>query len=167
MNRTYSLQCAAALFAFALCTGLPAAAQQAATQSAAAPSSAAQRKDFTPESISAKAGPNPYQASRETVVSGKVVSYSNAVISLQTSSGTISVQAGNPHMLSANNFSVKSGDSLTITGENLTLGAKQIFAARVLQKGTQSLIVRSRNGSPLLPISRNANGNIVAAGAKQ
>lgn len=118
------------------------------------------------------AGPSAYDVARETTVSGKVLQYSSAsakgaLLVLQTSCGNLDVHVGNPRLLAANHFSLQAGDEVTITGENVVLGNITMFTARVLQKGTQSLTVRSKNGMPLFPTARSADGKIVSpAGAR-
>jgi hypothetical protein len=116
-----------------------------------------------------------YDAARESVISGKIVQYSassttpplGAHISLQTSSGTIDVHAGNAKLIQASNISLQAGDSVSITGETVQFGNSNIFVARLIQKGSQSVAVRSKNGVPLLPTAVNANGKIVSpAGAR-
>jgi hypothetical protein len=113
-----------------------------------------------------------YDVARETVLSGKVVEYAatsktapmGAHITLQTSSGTVDVHAGNPKVLSASNFSLQAGDSVSITGENVDFAGRTVFVARTIQKGMQSVAVRSKNGTPLRPVSRSADGRIVSTG---
>jgi hypothetical protein len=116
-----------------------------------------------------------YDVARESVISGKIVEYSSASttpplgahISLQTGSGTIEVHAGNAKVIQASNISLQAGDSVSITGETVTFGNSTVFVARVIQKGSQSVAVRSKNGVPLLPTAVNANGKIVSpAGAR-
>jgi hypothetical protein len=116
-----------------------------------------------------------YDVARENVISGKIVQYSaasstpplGAHISLQTSSGTIEVHAGNARLIKASNISLQAGDSVSITGEIVQFGNSTVFVARVIQKGSQSLAVRSKNGVPLLPTALSANGKIVSpAGAR-
>ena len=116
-----------------------------------------------------------YDAARESVISGKIVQYSassttpplGARISLQTSSDTIDVHAGNAKLIQASNISLQTGDSVSITGEMVQFGNSNLFVARVIQKGSQSVAVRSKNGVPLLPTAVNANGKIVSpAGAR-
>ena len=116
-----------------------------------------------------------YDVARESVISGKIVQYSassttpplGAHISLQTSSGTIDVHAGNAKVIQASNISLQAGDSVSITGESVQFGNGNVFVARLIQKGAQSVAVRSKNGVPLLPTAVNANGKIVApAGAR-
>jgi hypothetical protein len=116
-----------------------------------------------------------YDVARESVISGKIVQYSassttpplGAHISLQTSSGTIDVHAGNAKLIQASNISLQAGDSVSITGETVQFGNSNVFVARLIQKGSQSVAVRSKNGVPLLPTAVNANGKIVSpAGAR-
>jgi hypothetical protein len=116
-----------------------------------------------------------YDVARESVISGKIVQYSSASttpplgahISLQTSSGTIDVHAGNAKVIQAGNISLQAGDSVSITGETVQFGNSSVFVARVIQKGSKSVAVRSKNGVPLLPTAVNANGKIVSpAGAR-
>jgi hypothetical protein len=111
-----------------------------------------------------------YDVARETVLNGKVVEYAatsktaplGSHITLQTSSGMVDVHAGNPKVLSANNFSLQAGDFVSITGENVDFAGKTVFVARTIQKGMQSVAVRSKNGTPLRPVSRSADGRIVS-----
>jgi hypothetical protein len=116
-----------------------------------------------------------YDVARESAISGKVVQYSaasatpplGAHISLQTSSGTIEVHAGNAKVIQASNISLQAGDSVSITGETVQFGNSSVFVARVIQKGSRSVAVRSKNGVPLLPTALSANGTIVSpAGAR-
>ena len=111
-----------------------------------------------------------YDVTRESVISGKIVQYSSASttpplgahISLQTGSGTIEVHAGNAKLIQASNISLQAGDSVSITGETVPFGNGSVFVARVIQKGSQSVTVRSKNGVPLLPTAVGANGKIVS-----
>lgn len=118
------------------------------------------------------AGPGAYDVARETTVSGKVLEFSgasagSALLVLQTATGSLNVHVGNPRLLKANHFTVQAGDEIKVTGENITLGDTTMFAARILQKGTQSLTVRSRNGMPIFPSTRTADGRIASpAGAR-
>jgi len=116
-----------------------------------------------------------YDVARERVITGKIVQYSassttpplGAHISLQTSSGTIDVHAGNAKVIQASNISLQAGDSVSITGETVQFGNSNVFVARLIQQGSQSVTVRSKNGVPLLPTAVNANGKIVSpAGAR-
>jgi hypothetical protein len=116
-----------------------------------------------------------YDVARESIIRGKIVQYSSASttpplgahISLQTSFGTIDVHAGNAKVIQASNISLQAGDSVSITGETVQFANSSVFVARVIQKGSQSVVMRSKNGVPLLPTAVNANGKIVSpAGAR-
>jgi hypothetical protein len=116
-----------------------------------------------------------YDVAREIVISGKIAQYSSASttpplgahISLQTASGTIDVHAGNAKLIQASNISLQAGDSVSITGEPVAFGNGTVFVARIIQKGSQSVAVRSKNGVPLLPTAVGANGKIISpAGAR-
>ncbi len=105
-----------------------------------------------------------YDVSRETVLEGTVLSFTEtpatpplgARLTLQTASGTVDVHLGPPSFLRANQFSLAPGDSVKIVGARVQLrpdlsGQRQasIFVARVIQKGNQSLALRSPRGAPL------------------
>jgi hypothetical protein len=116
-----------------------------------------------------------YDVARESVINGKIVQFSSASttpplgarISLQTGSGMIDVHAGNAKLIQASNISLQAGDSVSITGEPVAFGNGTVFVARIIQKGSQSVAVRSKNGVPLLPTAVGANGKIISpAGAR-
>jgi hypothetical protein len=116
---------------------------------------------------------NEYSVARESNLRGTVVQYTatsatppaGAHVELQTSSGVVDVHLGNAHLLTANHLSLEPGDSVTIMGENLSLGDGTFYAARVIQKGSLSVTLRSKNGVPLLVTPRNSSGQS-AAGAR-
>jgi hypothetical protein len=107
-----------------------------------------------------------YDIARENVINGKVLRYTASPrgtrILLQTSSGAVEVNAGNSRLISANHISLQAGDSVSVTGENVPVGDATVFLARIIQKGTQSVAVRSKNGMPLLATARTADGRIVS-----
>jgi len=118
---------------------------------------------------------NAYSVARESAMQGKVVEYSatstsapmGAHVKVQTSSGLLDVHLGNAHLLTQNKVSLEPGDSVTIVGENIPFGSGKIFAARVLQKGSTSVTLRSKNGMPLLMTPRSVSGQLPApAGAR-
>jgi hypothetical protein len=100
-----------------------------------------------------------YDQSRETALQGTVVSFSaksqapsmGAHVVVQTSSGTVDVHLGNANVLKAGGLDLKPGDSVRIIGENVEVGDGTFFAARILQKGTQAVLLRSPHGIPLAP----------------
>lgn len=109
---------------------------------------------------------NDYTVARESNLQGTVVKYSatsttppvGATVQLQTSSGVVNVHLGNVRLLTANHLSLEAGDSVTVVGENVPFNGGTYFAARVIQKGTLAVTLRSKNGMPLLLTPRSANG---------
>jgi len=100
-----------------------------------------------------------YDLTREVNLSGTVISYTEASstpplgahVTIQTSSGALDVHLGNARLLTASHFSLASGDSVRIVGENVAYGNGTQFLARVIQKGNQVLNLRSLRGFPLVP----------------
>ena len=98
-----------------------------------------------------------YDATQETVMEGTVLSYSaeaatppiGAHIQLQTASGTLDVHLGAASYLEANHFSLAKGDSVRVVGVNSTTRQGSAFLVRVIQKGGQSLALRTAKGAPL------------------
>jgi hypothetical protein len=104
-----------------------------------------------------QAGMAAYDLKRETTLIGTVQSYTptgqvaplGAHVVLQTSGGLVDVHLGDARLLTASNFKIQSGVSLRIIGENIAYGKGTQFVARIVQKGTQALAVRSIAGLPL------------------
>jgi len=98
-----------------------------------------------------------YDATRETVVEGTVLSYTaesptppiGAHLVLQTAAGAIDVHLGAASFLLANHFSLAKGDSVRVVGVSSSTRQGTVFLVRVIQKGGQSLVVRTANGAPL------------------
>lgn len=113
-----------------------------------------------------------YDVKRESEVVGTVVAYAanskaapfGARATVQTSSGVLEVHLGDPRLLAANHFSIETGDTLRIVGETLTAGNGSLFLARIVQKGTQALAVRTVRG---LPVPYVAPRNTQAAGMRR
>ncbi|HKN23727.1 MAG TPA: hypothetical protein VJX72_02685 [Candidatus Acidoferrum sp.] len=103
------------------------------------------------------AGLASYDVKREVTLTGTVLAFIptsqvaplGAHLTLQTRSGALDVHLGDARFLAANHFTIQSGDSLRIIGETVTYGKGTQFVARVVQKGTQALAVRSVAGIPL------------------
>ena len=129
------------VFFSALAICFSANAQQAAT-------SAAQR-------------PVAYDVNREVSLLGTVVKYEpasdapplGAHVLLQTQSGQVDVHLGNAKLLQARHLELNAGDSVRIIGEDLAYGGGKIFAARIVQKGTQAVAVRNTRGFLVTPAS--------------
>jgi DNA/RNA endonuclease YhcR with UshA esterase domain len=102
-----------------------------------------------------------YQVSREVSVQGSVISYSEtssvapfgARVTLQTGGGAMDVHLGNGRLLESNHFTLSPGDSIRVVGENVAFGQGTQFLARIVQKGNQSVAVRSVRGLLLRPMS--------------
>ena len=100
-----------------------------------------------------------YSVSREVSLQGTVVSFAgnSAVpaigprVVLQTSSGQIDAHLGNLRLLEANHLTLSQGDSIRVVGENVVVGGSTEFLARLLQKGNQTIALRSSRGFPLRP----------------
>jgi hypothetical protein len=100
-----------------------------------------------------------YDLSRETVLQGIVVSFiassqlppMGAHVTIQTASGPIDVHLGNASLLKRSDIFLAAGDSVRIVGENQPYGDGSFFAARILQKGSQSVTLRNSRGIPFLP----------------
>jgi hypothetical protein len=104
---------------------------------------------------------NAYSVARENVLQGTVVSYTDsssvpplgAHVKVQTSSGIVDVHIGNGKLLTANHVALAAGDAVKITGENVAYGQSTVYVARVIQKGSQTVTLRSLHGTPLAAIS--------------
>lgn len=106
-----------------------------------------------------------YDVRRESEVVGTLVAYAassetapfGARATVQTRSGLIEVHLGDARLLAVNHFSIQTGDTLRIVGETLTAGNTGLFVARIVQKGTQALAVRTARGFPVPYVApRNA-----------
>lgn len=129
----------------------------------------AQKKHAAIKNVSA------YDAARESAIEGKVLQFSaasskapfGAHAMVQTSTGAVDVHIGNAKLLQANRFTLAAGDTVRVTGENVAFGSASVFVARVIEKGGQTLAVRSKTGMPLAAVARGTNGQIISpAGAR-
>ena len=118
--------------------------------------------------------PTEYDVHREINLTGTVRAYTpapqappfGAHVTLQTAAGAIDVHLGSPKLLAANHFTIEPGDTLRIVGESVAYGTATQFVARIVQKGTQVLMVRSVRGIPLsFAAPRNAAGSKPQGGA--
>ena len=111
-----------------------------------------------------------YDLSREGSLLGTVVKYDSAStvpplgahVLIQTTHGQVDVHLGNARVLLANHFELIPGDNVRIVGENLAVGDGIIFAARIVQKGTQAIAVRNTRGFLLTPASALSPAQIEA-----
>src|SRR5580704_743882 len=98
-----------------------------------------------------------YDSAREVTLVGTVTSYQSSVdkpplgahLTLNTSAGPVDVHLGDARFLNANHVQIQTGDGVRIIGENVTYGGSTQFLARVIQKGTQALVLRTVRGTPL------------------
>lgn len=98
-----------------------------------------------------------YDAAQETVMEGTVVSYSaeaatppiGAHVILQTANGPVDLHLGGASYLQANHFSLAKGDAVRVVGVNSATRQGSIFLVRVIQKGSESLVLRTAQGAPL------------------
>jgi len=108
------------------------------------------------KSAPAPARINVYDTKREVTIIGTVVKYGSSTVgspgphvTLQTTSGIVDVHLGDARLLAAKNFTVQTGDTLRIVGETVSDWRGTQFLARIVQNGTNALIVRSPRGIPL------------------
>lgn len=97
-----------------------------------------------------------YDITHEAVVQGTVTSYTatsdvppigpHAMI--QTASGAVDVHLGNANFMKQNDLFLAPGDSVKIVGESKNLGGKNVFLARIVRKGSQTVTLRNLNGIP-------------------
>lgn len=100
-----------------------------------------------------------YDLNREVTLVGTVVSYSSTSktppagprVLLQTPSGVVDIHLGDARLLAAHQFTIQQGDTLRVVGENTSFSGGTQFLARIVQNGSQVLLLRSYRGFPILP----------------
>jgi hypothetical protein len=105
----------------------------------------------------ASAGLASYDLAREVTLVGTVEAFTasadapplGAHVTVRSGNGIVDVHLGDARLLSANHFTLHSGDSVRIVGESVAYGNGTQFVARLVQIGTQVLAVRSVRGLPL------------------
>ncbi len=98
-----------------------------------------------------------YDLAREVTLVGTVEAFAasadapplGAHVTVRSGNGIVDVHLGDARLLSANHFTLHSGDSVRIIGESVAYGNGTQFVARIVQKSTQVLVVRSVRGMPL------------------
>jgi hypothetical protein len=98
-----------------------------------------------------------YDARQEGTLVGTVVDFKlssttpplGARLTLQTPTGVVDVHLGDARLLTANQFNIQSGDTLRIIGAYTPAGSSSLFLARIVQKGTQALTLRTQRGFPV------------------
>jgi len=69
---------------------------------------------------------------------------------VKTSDGKlVTVHAGPASFAQRQNFTLMSGDNVTITGSHTKIGWRSVFVASEIQKGNETLRLRSKTGEPL------------------
>jgi hypothetical protein len=103
-----------------------------------------------------------YDVSREVSLQGSVVSFAENSstaplgphVVIQSTSGPVDVHLGDARLLKVNHFTLAAGDSVRVIGENVPYGTGSQFFARIIQKGSQTLTLRSTRGFPLRPATK-------------
>jgi hypothetical protein len=98
--------------------------------------------------------PTGYDATRESVLQGTVVSFTEdssrpplgAHVTVQTASDTVDVHLGPASYLRSNHFSLAVGEAVRLVGVSVPTRGGKVFLARVVQHGTQAITVRSASG---------------------
>lgn len=72
-------------------------------------------------------------------------------VMVQTAGGAVDVHVGSAKFLKLNDLTLASGDAVRVIGESFAIGSDNVFFARIVQKGTQAVAVRSPKGMPLWP----------------
>lgn len=106
-----------------------------------------------------KANSSVYDLNKEESVQGTVVNFTEkssvapfgAHAIVQTATGQVEVHLGDARFLKQNNFSLVAGSSVRFLGVTRTIGASNVFLARLVQVGTNVLAVRSTTGIPYVP----------------
>ena len=68
---------------------------------------------------------------------------------MQTTSGDVDVHLGPASYLQAKHFSLAAGEQVRFAGVDAVVNGKEVFLARIAQKGNQVLAIRSPRGSLL------------------
>jgi hypothetical protein len=84
-----------------------------------------------------------------TFVAGSETGPSGAHVIVQTAAGLVDVHVGTAKFLQQNHLTLTAGDTVRVVGESFTSGSNTVFLARIVQKGTQAVAVRSPRGMPL------------------
>jgi hypothetical protein len=103
-----------------------------------------------------------YDVSRESVLKGTVGQYtpSSSVaplgphVTVATSSGIVDVHLGSARLLDANHLTLSAGDGIQVVGETISYGSGTQFVARIIQKGNQTVALRTTRGFPLAPMGK-------------
>ena len=95
-----------------------------------------------------------HDATQEVVVQGTVLNYSEnsmsrpngAHVTIQTSTGPVDVHLGPSSYLRSHHFSLATGDSVRFVGAMSSADTGSVLLARIAQKGSESIALRSTRG---------------------
>ena len=74
---------------------------------------------------------------------------SPSIDALTWSEGSRDVHLGPSTYLAEKNFTIRKGDTLEITGSLVKTGGAEAVIAREVKKGSETLVLRDKNGMPL------------------
>ena len=124
----------------------------AVTLSGTASAQHAQPAQQTDTRVSARAAA--HDATLEVVVQGTVLNYSEnsisrpngAHVTVQTPAGPVDVHLGPSSYLRSHHFSLAAGDSVRFVGAMSSADTGSVLLARIAQKGSESIALRSTRG---------------------
>src|ERR1700730_7022813 len=95
-----------------------------------------------------------YDVKHEANLMGTVLNFTEdspmaptgAHVSVQTADGTVDVHLGSASYLKENHFSLAAGDAVKLIGASVLTNTGPVFLARIVQKGSQYIAVRSARG---------------------
>ena len=145
----------------------------AVTLAATASAQHAQPAQQTDTRVSARSAA--HDATQEVVVQGTVLNYSEnsvsrpngAHVTIQTSTGPIDVHLGPSSYLRSHHFSLATGDSVRFVGAMSFANTGSVLLARIAQKGSQTIAIRSTRGFLLATGATRSLSNEQRAQASQ
>ena len=70
-------------------------------------------------------------------------------LTLMTKDGPKDIRLGPANYLTEKNFTINKGDTLEITGSLVKMGGADAVIAREVKKGSETLVLRDKNGMPM------------------
>jgi hypothetical protein len=110
-----------------------------------------------------------YRVDRELTLSGRVKSVviraargelPGEHLTLATAQGTVDVQLGPPRSRVVEDYELRAGDEVQVTGSLINYRGGSVMLARQLKRGAQVMTVRSKRGYPVA--SRGGRGRAAA-----
>lgn len=117
------------------------------------------------QTSTAPAVPRMYDAAKETVMSGTISSVVTRPkaglplglhLMLETPQGQVDVHLGPYLGRVATQKGLVAGASIQVTGETFHFNAGDVFLARIVTVGDQTITVRNQNGFPVRPVPAGA-----------